>query len=387
MQYCPYSNYTAASPHSELCSRGRLIKSNLSHETLTNPSYIPNQDCLNPSEMPLPKVFSVSSMLNGVGIFRSSNHIRKPGKRSFNQGWTHTTTNNFKKLIFSIDYPKMVETHWLVAGTHTIKHCPENSGYWHTLLDKHNKRLAYHFPGLEYLNITEWQRRGVPHLHALYAVPKSLFNSQSAAENAIKYKGVQSWLDLSSLDYGTTHRGQFYSTVYDIKGWGEYLRKHMSRGVNNYQRSKDNIPHSWSLHTGRVYSRSYGFSQFLEPAQKYTTTFEAFIQIRRRVNAYQKSILFKNKFTSFEGLKRDIKYLKQRFWPKGAYATAPILNINIDDDGGFTAKPDYFETSCKRRMLSSSIGISTGIDKKIFWNLIRGLELIPKFPQTQILML
>jgi len=92
--------------------------------------------------------------------------------------------------------------------------------------------------------VTEWQRRGVPHLHVAIWFPESKTINEL----------VGPWLDLAGHDFGTKARGQHVTPIHEAIGWFQYVSKHASRGLGHYQRSPENVPQSWAK-TGRIWGK------------------------------------------------------------------------------------------------------------------------------------
>lgn len=93
--------------------------------------------------------------------------------------------------------------------------------------------------------VTEWQRRGVPHLHCAIWFPDRYETLMT----------TEAWVEVAGA-YGAGLRGQHARPIDGPVGWFRYLSKHAARGVKHYQRSGDNIPEGWQSKTGRV----WGFS-------------------------------------------------------------------------------------------------------------------------------
>jgi len=96
--------------------------------------------------------------------------------------------------------------------------------------------------------LTEWQKRGVPHLHfaAWFLQPESEY------EVAILPALVKAdWLQLTA-PYRSSGKGQEVKPITDEVGWLQYLSKHASRGAAHYQRAMSTIPKGWQK-TGRMW--------------------------------------------------------------------------------------------------------------------------------------
>ncbi|KPB98071.1 putative replication protein [Pseudomonas amygdali pv. lachrymans] len=89
--------------------------------------------------------------------------------------------------------------------------------------------------------VTEWQRRGVPHLHCAIWFPPGAHT-----------RALIAWSELTAA-YGSTSRGQHGREIEGAVGWFQYLSKHASRGVKHYQRSSANLPPAWQKKTGRMW--------------------------------------------------------------------------------------------------------------------------------------
>lgn len=93
--------------------------------------------------------------------------------------------------------------------------------------------------------VTEWQRRGVPHLHGAIWFPDKF--------DACRI--VDAWIAVAGK-YGAAVGGQFTRPIDGVVGWFQYLSKHAVRGVKHYQRHSENIPPSWQKKTGRMWGKS-----------------------------------------------------------------------------------------------------------------------------------
>jgi hypothetical protein len=95
--------------------------------------------------------------------------------------------------------------------------------------------------------LTEWQRRGVPHMHAAIWLPDDAPRTHPFALNDIKAH----WCAVA-FDCGAGVSGQHVESIDDAVGWFQYLSKHAARGVKHYQRSAEGIPDGWKK-TGRMW--------------------------------------------------------------------------------------------------------------------------------------
>lgn len=162
-------------------------------------------------------------------------------KRGETKGWTTTATRNNTKFLYSVDTQAL--TGYGVAFTFTVKELPPSPADWNRLRDsflQHCRRMGL----IRYHWVTEWQRRGVPHLHGClyFDSPKTLNDMRHLSSH---------WCKLAKK-YGASYLGQHVVPIQSATGWLNYLSKHASRGVKHYQRASK--PASW-LNTGRVWGK------------------------------------------------------------------------------------------------------------------------------------
>ena len=182
---------------------------------------------------------------------KKNNHER--AKRGLVQGWSKSATRNNTRWLRSVS-PKSFgnDDEFGIAFTFTLRDCPESSDDWHSLRTSFIKRLRR--IGMLRLHwVTEWQRRGVPHLHGIVFFPCSSCSSfdSSGIPSDLSSVITSHWIAVAGK-YGASSRGQHLKVVTDIKGWFKYLSKHASRGADHYQRSSSGVPSGW-IKTGRVW--------------------------------------------------------------------------------------------------------------------------------------
>jgi hypothetical protein len=134
-----------------------------------------------------------------------------------------------------------------VAITLTVKDCPSDHDEWQRLRTTLFHRLRR--KGLIRLHwVTEWTRRGLPHLHAA-----AYFDCHDDAESIERLLHAirTDWLELTA-HLGTKYRAQHVAHIYQASGWFQYVSKHASRGVKHYQRQQGTLPPGWER-TGRVW--------------------------------------------------------------------------------------------------------------------------------------
>lgn len=194
---------------------------------------------------------------------RENNHLRS--KRGECEGWTHSSTRSNTRFLYSVEEPNLTGQGFAI--TLTLRDCPESHDDWHKLRRAYFERLRR--MGLIRAHwLTEWQRRGVPHLHCAIWLPEpetrteSLVGDYRGYDSRITRYGVYElwrlqvdlvghWLSLAG-SRGALPRSQTVEPIYDSVGWFKYLSKHAARGLSHYQRSPENIPEGWRK-TGRMW--------------------------------------------------------------------------------------------------------------------------------------
>lgn len=126
--------------------------------------------------------------------------------------------------------------------------------------------------------VIEWQRRGVPHLHA------SLFFDDPPID--IQQRIVSHWLALFGV-YGSGRGGQHIQYIHGALGWAQYTSKHAQRGLGHYQRSPENVPADWLGKTGRMWGKR-GNWPVIEP-MKMQIPDDVFYRFRRSLRSWRKA--------------------------------------------------------------------------------------------------
>jgi len=213
---------------------------------------------------------------------RKNNHER--AKRGVVQGWSKSATRNNTRWLRSVSPDSFgSDTEFGVAFTLTIRDCPDSSDDWHAIRTNFIKRLRRQ--GMLRLHwVTEWQRRGVPHLHGIVFFPVGI---ESAASDSLACNRLiaKSWIAVAGK-YGASPRGQHLKMVTDIKGWFKYLSKHASRGADHYQRSSAGVPSGW-IKTGRVWGHCGDW--ITDEPQSLNVSNEFYFALRRIVRKWRLS--------------------------------------------------------------------------------------------------
>ena len=203
-----------------------------------------------------------------------NDHMRV--KREEVEGWSDSSTRRNTQFLYSVDERKL--TGHGFALSLTIRDCPPTADDWKVLRESFFKRLRR--MGMTRGHwLTEWQRRGVPHMHAAVWFDEGLRERDPYALGTIP----DHWVALASA-YGAGVRGQHVESITDSIGWFKYLSKHAVRGLGHYQRSADSIPAGWKK-TGRMWGH-LGDWPNIDPV-RYTFDMEAFWAYRRMVQRWR----------------------------------------------------------------------------------------------------
>ena len=163
-------------------------------------------------------------------------------KRGKAQGWTRKTTARFRRWLFSVDGAALPQ--WGFGLTLTVKDRVPTPADWKKCRDRFVDRLEYN--GLELFQwLTEFQKRGVPHLHGMAFFGSS---DQMTAEGLKAH-----WLG-AAKEFRPALRSQDVKAVYDLSGWLQYQSKHAARGIRHVQRVS--VPAEWLDGTGRMWGVS-----------------------------------------------------------------------------------------------------------------------------------
>lgn len=203
------------------------------------------------------------------------------GERGECSGWSARSSRSNKAFLFSVDYEALVDSDGQplegIALTLTVRDCPPTHDHWKKLREAYFLRLrrsglvAGHW-------VTEWQRRGVPHMHGAFYFPAGTLTPEFVK------KLLSSWVSVSA-QYGSMIRSQYATPIHDALGWFQYTAKHMARGHRHYQRSPENVPQSWKQKTGRMWGKIGSWPE-TEPVEL-TLTDDEFYRFRRIVRGWR----------------------------------------------------------------------------------------------------
>lgn len=171
-----------------------------------------------------------------------NDHMR--AKRDVVTGWTNSSTRSNTRFLYSVD-ERLLTGHGFALSM-TVRECPPTPDDWQRLRRAFLKRLQ-RMGMVRGHWLTEWQRRGVPHMHSAVWFDEGLRQRDPYALSTI----VDHWVACAQ-SFGASSRGQHVASISDSVGWFQYLSKHAVRGLGHYQRSPESIPDGWAT-TGRMW--------------------------------------------------------------------------------------------------------------------------------------
>ena len=202
-----------------------------------------------------------------------NDHMRV--KRQEVEGWTDASTRRNTRFLYSVDERKLTGAGFALSLT--IRDCPPTAADWMKVREQFFKRLRR--MGMERTHwLTEWQRRGVPHMHCAI-----WFELDENGWPPMPSDVARHWVECASA-FGAGVRGQHIEPITDSVGWFKYLSKHAVRGLGHYQRSPENIPPGWKK-TGRMWGH-LGNWDTIDPV-RYTFDMATFWAYRRMVQRWR----------------------------------------------------------------------------------------------------
>lgn len=194
-------------------------------------------------------------------------------ERTKNRGWTKHAALRNRAFLYSVIPHELDGVGFSV--TLTVKHC-SSSQLWAKWRKNFVQALRDRYDLTRFHIVTEWQRRGAPHLHMAVwfgAETARGFGDRKGDGSAtvlapdqeqIWRKALPFWQsEIVHLWLKVAKQGEPAYLAQDVKEipegdalhWLRYLAKHGSRSVNNYQRNSENIPLGWEGGTGQVWNK------------------------------------------------------------------------------------------------------------------------------------
>lgn len=179
---------------------------------------------------------------NGVtASFPRSGPNARPVKRGNVNGWSRQATGRLRRWFYAVDGQALDGSGF--AMTLTVRNLPPSAVEWSETRDNYVKRLR-RLGLVRGQWLTEWQRRGVPHLHGCFFFPIDA--------NVMRDDVIASWLGAAAA-WRPSESAQHVEALWGLTGWLQYQAKHSVRGVQHYQRA--NVPQSWQEGTGRLWGK------------------------------------------------------------------------------------------------------------------------------------
>lgn len=212
----------------------------------------------------------------------TNNHPR--AKRDIVVGWSPGAARRNLQFLYSIDERELTGEGF--AFTLTVRNCPPTPHDWHYAVNQYFKALIrlFNIDGKELLRyhyVTEWQRRGVPHLHGCLYVSEGT-SKRFDMDNILK--GI--WRGYCS-QFGVSPNAQYILAINGAVGWFQYLSKHAARGIRHYQRSAGSIPEFWRTGTGRMWGKG-GEWKLKEPI-RWDVSSRGYHVLRRWARSWRKA--------------------------------------------------------------------------------------------------
>lgn len=179
---------------------------------------------------------------NGA-TFGTGNARPPKNQRGSVRGWSESAARRNVNFLYSVQTDRL-DGHGY-AVTLTLRDCPE------TAVDFHAARRAW-IRRVERLGmirvhwVMEWQRRGVPHLHA------AVYMREPLPGQGVEL--VTPWLDIATKrGWVAGFSAQDVKPISGAVGWLQYLSKHAGRSKSHYQRQ--GMPEGWET-SGRVWGHA-----------------------------------------------------------------------------------------------------------------------------------
>lgn len=164
---------------------------------------------------------------------------REVAKRGEVRGWSTQATARLRRKFYGIDGEALDGRGH--AFTLTVRDLPPSASDWSGTRERFLDRMRYE--GMVRGQwLTEWQRRGVPHLHGCVYFPDDVEDGSEVVR--------RHWLSSAGV-WRPGHSAQHVAPLWGLSGWLQYQAKHSARGVSHYQRA--NVPEAWKDGTGRLW--------------------------------------------------------------------------------------------------------------------------------------
>lgn len=202
-----------------------------------------------------------------------------PPKRGKITGWSAGASRRNRDFLQSIDLAAVNGVGFFY--TLTLRDLPPSGKDWSRLIDAWLKWCARH-GATRYHWVVEFQRRGVPHLHAVVYWPSEQMDTTGPAERwQAPWGAVDHWLGLTA-HLGSSPLSQQIRQCDKRVGLLAYMAKHSARTVEHYQRQAHALPEGWAS-VGRLWAKG---GEWPTRADVFDTNERAWFVLRRLVRSY-----------------------------------------------------------------------------------------------------
>ena len=192
------------------------------------------------------------------------------------RGWSYATALRQKRFLWSVNASELSGQGFAV--TLTVRELPADAATWTRMRLAFQKRVARLGVSVRSHWVTEWQARGVPHLHAALYAPVMV----PLEVGPMRWQIVLAWMSVvESFGYTCAFNSQDCKPIEGTMGWLKYMAKHASRGAAHYQRQ--GIPDAWRK-SGRMWGYT-GDWPVAEPVQVEVNHLEMY-RLRRIMRAW-----------------------------------------------------------------------------------------------------
>lgn len=287
---------------------------------------------------------------NGITVgLPPTNTDHDRAKRGVTMGWSDSSTRSNTVFLYSVDAPRLTGHGY--AFTFTLRDLPPSPSEWARIRDKFLKRCS-RLNLIRYHWVTEWQRRGVPHLHGCLYFP-----------NALEYREVKAlkaaWCECVGVYYAL-QKGQDIKPIESAVGWLKYLAKHGSRSKYHYQRSSK--PSEW-VSSGRVWGKG-GEWPVRRTEHDLRHNFFAFRRLVRRWRIAESRVPLPVFDSDGQLICAPGDALYSKFFPSGLHAPKNKRRI----------RQARRCLNCGDRSLSSVRGMSEWINENLAFQMVAWLE-------------
>lgn len=194
-----------------------------------------------------------------AGTPASARHVPE-SKRGDVAGWSKESARRHAAFLRSIDHQAVEGA--LYSFTLTVRDTPETAAEWSRIRNAWLTRLRTRVPVeprsslddvpttdpptlLAYHWVTEWQRRGTPHMHGALLWSKPLTVPQ-------RLWVLRSWVEVAKT-FRPSLIAQDLGATMSAASWSRYVAKHSARSAGHYQRRA--MPPGWKA-SGRLWGAS-----------------------------------------------------------------------------------------------------------------------------------